>query len=192
MAAAARWCWPVGSMVVAVADVDPLPAVCSWPPLVAIGVAVVVEAEAGDRLAETVPCEVVSTMSTSADIALTATPISEMEASVATEGPRTNACADAKARTAAAHPRPGTTPAAALQCSCATATSAHSAAATSGHAPATAAAPATSGHPATSRHPAAAVASAPPPTGPAATVAATTTTTTTTTGPATTAALGAK
>src|SRR5262245_36424515 len=178
IAVVAPRCRPVGSMVVALADVDPLPAVCGWPPLVAINVAVVVEAEAAVRPAETVPREVVSSMSAVADIASTATAISEMEASVATGGPRTTACADAKARTAAAHPRPGTTPAAALQCSCATTTGAHSAAA-SGHPAATAAAT-----PAASGHPAATVAAASATSGAAATTtvtAATTTTTTTTT-----------
>src|SRR5262245_26525395 len=77
MPAVAPRCRPVGSVVVAVADVDPLPAVCSWPPLVAINVAVVVEAEAGERPVETVPCEVVSTVPAAADIASTATAISK-------------------------------------------------------------------------------------------------------------------
>jgi hypothetical protein len=141
--------------------------------LVAINVAVVVEAEAGCRPAETVPCEVVSTVFAAADIASTATAISKMGDPVATGGPRAT-CGDAKARTVAARPRPGTTPAAALQCSCATA--AHSAAATSGHPAATAAAA-----PATSGHSAATVAAAA--SGPAATVAAAAATTT---GPAAT------
>ena len=122
MAALAPRVRAVRSMVVAVADVDPLPTVCTRPPLVAINVAVVVEAEAGDRAAEAVPCEVVSTMSAAPDIAATA--ISEVEASVSTGGPRITACADARARTTAAHPHPGITSAAARQCTVATATKA--------------------------------------------------------------------
>jgi hypothetical protein len=161
MAAVAPRCRPVGSVVVAVADVDPLPAECSLPPLVAINVAVIVEA--GDRPAGTVPRGVVSTVSAAGDIASTATAISETGAPVATGGPRASAYAADKTRTAAAHPHPGTGPATALQCSAAT--SAHSATATNG--PATVADSATA-----TSEPAATAASATATSEPAATVAA--------------------